>query len=67
MATLEELVKKKFNERWTTRKEVILNGDVADWSEYRYTVGYIKGMYDLMADISPLIRDPDEAGDFDGR
>lgn len=65
MATLQEVVRKKWVERDRMMKEVIING-VSDFTEYRYSIGYLRGMYDLMEDIDTLLKDPDSA-DEEGR
>lgn len=60
MATLQEVVRKKWVERDRAMKEIIING-VPDFSEYRYHIGYLRGMWDLMDDIDHLLKDPDSA------
>ena len=44
------------------RQETIING-VQTFDEYRYHIGYLKGMWDLMEDIDPLVKDLDAIDD----
>jgi hypothetical protein len=56
--TLEQLVYRKFNERLSVYKAIIYNG-VPNWDEYQRVLGVCQGMIELMAEIDPLIKDPD--------
>lgn len=60
--TLQEVVRDKYAKRYKETQEIIING-VRDWEAYRFSVGYLRGMWDLMEDIYPLLRDPDELMD----
>lgn len=62
MATLKDLVERRYKERDIHIKESVING-VQTFDEYRYHIGYLRGMWDLMQDIAPLLKDPESAGD----
>lgn len=61
MATLQEVVRKKYRERYQEMMERVINGVPQDYAEYRRSIGYLRGMWDLMEDIDPLVKDPDSA------
>lgn len=54
MATLKTVVRDRLNDVFKQHQEVIING-VSDWPEYRYQIGYLRGIYDAMAIVMPLI------------
>lgn len=64
--TLEELVRRKHTERFKGVQEGIING-CKDWAEYRYLIGYLRGMYDFLADIEPYLRTNDNWDEEEGR
>jgi hypothetical protein len=59
---LNELVQRRYTDRFKRTQETIING-LPTFEEYRYSIGYLRGMWDLMEDIHPLLKDPDSAGD----
>lgn len=61
MATLKTVVRERLTELFKTRQEAVING-VETFEEYRYQIGYLRGVYDAMAEALPLI----ERMDFDG-
>lgn len=60
--TLHEIVAKRYGERFRNTQEIIING-VQSFEEYRFHIGYLRGMWDLIADIEPLLKDPESAND----
>ena len=62
--TLDQLIKSKFDERYRRTMEDIING-LPDYPSYRFCTGQLRGMYDFMADIKDLVKDPDSANDED--
>ncbi len=62
MATLQQVVRDKYIAEFKRTQETIING-VPDWETYRYLSGYLRGMYDLMEIIYPLMRDPEGFND----
>ncbi len=59
---LENVCRKKFNELYRERQQVIING-VPEWSEYRYQIGYLRGMFDLYAELERYLKNPDDIED----
>ena len=59
---LNELVQRRYTDRFKRTQETIING-LPTFEESRYSIGYLRGMWDLMEDIHPLLKDPDSAGD----
>lgn len=56
MATMRQLMLDKWVERDRVYKEAVING-ARDWAEYRYLIGYLRGMYDFVhEDLDPLLR-----------
>lgn len=55
---LEELVRRKFDERVAGVTRALVGG-VKNYEEYRFQIGMIRGMFDLYEDIAPYFKDPD--------
>lgn len=56
MATMRQLMMERWKERDRRFKEVVING-AKDWAEYRYMLGYLRGMYDLVhEDLDPVLQ-----------
>lgn len=64
--TLVELIRRKHTERFKSVQEGVING-CRDWAEYRYLVGYMRGMYDFMADIEPYLKSQDDLEEEDNQ
>ncbi len=65
MATMRQLMLDRWKERHRSTTELIVNG-VRDWAEYRYQIGYLRGMYDLVhEDLDPVLQKL-EAMDLEG-
>ena len=60
MATLEQVLRDKLTERFKRTQEAIIGGGPQDFSQYRYMVGYLRGVYDAIDDILPICRRYDE-------
>ncbi len=54
MATLKTVVRDRLNELFRSRQEVVING-VENFAEYRYQIGYMRGVYDSIDLIIPLL------------
>lgn len=59
---LYDVVRKAFDLRYKGTMEVVING-VPDFAEYRYQQGYLRGMYDFMADIDGYLKSPEQIED----
>lgn len=59
---LQDIVRKRYRDLDIRTKEIVING-VQTFDEYRYHIGYLRGMWDLMEEIDPLLKDPDSAND----
>lgn len=66
MSLLRRLVERKLEERTKQATQAIMGG-LPSFADYRYHVGYSRGMYDLFEDISPLLRHPEDDDMEEGR
>ena len=65
MATLRSILKDKYRERVEFITQQLVGGRAANHAEYRYIVGYLRGMYDLWEDFEPLLQ-RDEQAEIEG-
>jgi hypothetical protein len=57
--TLQDAIKKAYEQRRMVVTNTLVGG-VRSYEEYRFQIGQLRGMYELMEDIAGLLRDPDE-------
>lgn len=57
--TLQGAIREAYIKRRTVVTDVMVGG-VRTYDEYRFQLGMLRGMYELMADIDHLMVDPDE-------
>lgn len=58
--TLLEAIKRKHEERRRFLDKTLGDGGISSFDEYKYIVGQVKGMADLMAEIEDMVRRSDQ-------
>lgn len=53
--TLIELIRRKHGERLKDLRESLCDGGAKDYNDYRFIVGRIQGMADLMREIEEML------------
>lgn len=56
--SVEEFIRSKYKERFERIQNVIIQG-VPTYEEYRFQLGQLRGLAELMQDLEPIFRDPD--------
>jgi hypothetical protein len=60
--SIEEFIRSKYKERFERIQNVIIQG-VPTYEEYRFQLGQLRGLAELMQDLQPLFEDPDKLDD----
>lgn len=53
--TLVELIRRKHGEHYKSLADSLVSGGAKDYSDYRFIVGRIQGMADLMREIEEML------------